>query len=102
MINAALGILDIISIPFGYVIRFAYSITGNYLISMIFFALVVKIIMFPLGIKQQKNSVKQASLRPKESAIRRKYAGREDKATQQKLQQEIMELIWKQLGEIIP
>ena len=96
MINAALGILDIISIPFGYVIRFAYSITGNYLISMIFFALVVKIIMFPLGIKQQKNSVKQASLRPKESAIRRKYAGREDKATQQKLQQEIMELYQKE------
>ena len=56
----------------------------------------MKLILFPFGIKQQKNSLKQAALRPKEMAIRKKYAGRNDKATQQKVQQEIMELYEKE------
>lgn len=36
--------------------------------------------------------VKQASLKPKDAAIRKKYAGRDDKATQQKMNEEIMKL----------
>lgn len=62
------------------------------MIALALFAIVVKLLLFPLGIKQQKNSVKQAALRPKEMAIRKKYAGRNDKATQQKLNEEIMTL----------
>lgn len=83
---------DFIQIPFGYLISFVYSLTHSYAISLILFAIVVKIVLFPLGIKQQKNSQKQASLRPKEERIRKKYAGRTDRVTQQKMQQEIMEL----------
>ena len=52
--------------------------------------------MLPFGIKQQKNSIKQAKLRPKEMAIRKKYAGRNDQATQQKVTQEIQELYQKE------
>ena len=48
------------------------------------------------GIRQQKNSIKQARLRPKEAAIRKKYAGRDDKPTQQKMTQEIQELYQKE------
>ncbi len=62
------------------------------MIALIIFAFVIKLILFPLGMKQQKNSVKQAALRPKEMAIRKKYAGRTDKVTQQKLNEEIMAL----------
>lgn len=62
-------------------------IIPNYAIAILLFALIIKIIFFPLGIKQQKNMQKQASLRPKEMAIRKRYAGRTDKVTQQKMQQ---------------
>jgi membrane protein insertase, YidC/Oxa1 family, C-terminal domain len=62
------------------------------MISLILFAIFMKLVLFPLGIKQQKNSVKQASLRPKEMAIRKKYAGRVDEATKKKLNEEIMKL----------
>lgn len=87
------GILHIISIPFGYVVRGCSIISfGNYPIALLFYALAMKIILFPFGIKQQKNSIKQARLRPKEQAIREKYAGRNDKATQQKVQEEVMAL----------
>jgi len=77
----------------GYVIRFCYSLTNNnYVIALFLFALVVKVVLFPFGIKQQKNMVKQAKLRPREMAIRKKYAGRNDQKTQQKQQEEIMAL----------
>ncbi len=86
------SIWDIINIPLGWILKIGYELTHNYALALFFFALVLQIILFPLGIKQQKNSVKQASLRPKEMAIRNKYAGRTDKVTQQKLNEEIMEL----------
>ncbi len=85
-----------ICLPFGYLIKFCYDLTGSYAISLFIFALVVKIILFPFGVKQQKNSIKQAKLRPKEQAIRNKYAGRKDQATQQKMQQEIMDFYQKE------
>lgn len=83
---------DILLIPMGFIIRVCYNVSNNYMTALLLFAIVMQIILFPLGIKQQKNSNKQASLRPKENAIRKKYAGRNDAATQQKVQQEIMNL----------
>ncbi len=67
-------------------------LSGNYVVTLFLFAIVMKLVLLPMGIKQQKNQIKQAALRPKEMAIRKKYAGRTDKATQQKMQQDIMDL----------
>ncbi len=78
----------IIAYPF----RWINTISPNYVITLILFAVFMKIVLFPFGIKQQKNSIKQASLRPYETIIRKKYAGRNDKVSQQKMNQEIMEL----------
>ena len=69
---------------------------GNYIIGICIFAIVIELLMIPLTIKQQKNSIKQASLRPKEMAIRNRYKGRNDQATQQKVTQEIQELYQKE------
>lgn len=84
--------IPFITEAFGYILNLCYKLVPNYAIALLFFALIIKILLFPLGIKQQKNMVKQASLRPKEQAIRNRYAGRTDKVTQQKMQQEIMNL----------
>ncbi|MBR5322919.1 MAG: YidC/Oxa1 family membrane protein insertase [Clostridia bacterium] len=85
--------IDAILKLFAYVVEFCYIIGGkHYLVGLILFAIIVKIAMLPLSIKQQKNSIKQATLRPKEMVIRKKYAGRNDQPTQQKMQNEIMEL----------
>lgn len=91
------SIWDIINIPFGYVIRFCNKLVGNqYLLALLLFAVIIEIVLLPFGIKQQKNSIKQAKLRPKEMAIRKKYAGRNDKPTQQKMTMEIQELYQKE------
>jgi YidC/Oxa1 family membrane protein insertase len=69
---------------------------GNYVLGLFLFAIVVEVLMLPFGIKQQKNSLKQARLRPKEMAIRNKYKGRRDQATMQKMNQEIQALYQKE------
>ncbi|MBQ8431802.1 MAG: YidC/Oxa1 family membrane protein insertase [Clostridia bacterium] len=64
---------------------------GSYLAGICLFAVIIEILMIPFAVKQQKNSIKQAMLRPKEMAIRNKYKGRTDQVTMQKMQQEIQE-----------
>ncbi len=72
------------------------SITGNYVWALFIFAIIVEVILLPLTIKQQNNSIKQAKLRPKEQAIRKKYAGRTDRATQLKASEEIQAMYQKE------
>ena len=90
------ALFDLIRKPFGWLIQWFYSLTGNYLIAILVFSVVLKVVLFPFGIKQQKNYQKQAALRPKENVIRKKYAGRTDRATQLKMNTEIQELYQKE------
>lgn len=64
--------------------------------ALIIFAVIVEIVFLPFGIKQQKNQIRQAKLRPKEMAIRNKYKGRDDQVTRQKMQQEITDFYQKE------
>ena len=69
-----------------------YLCFGSYIGGICLFAVIVELLMLPLSIKQQKNSIAQAKLRPKEMAIKKKYAGRNDQATQMKQREELQEL----------
>lgn len=86
--------IPVITPLFGVVIGWMYEhlCFQNYMLTLVLFALFIKLILFPFGIKQQKNTLKQAKLRPMEMAIRKKYAGRNDRATQEKLNNELMQL----------
>jgi len=84
---------DILAIPFGYLMQGLNFICGNhYVLSLLLFAVVVKLVTLPFAIKQQKSQIKMAKLRPKLALIEKKYAGRTDRVTLQKKQQEQMEL----------
>ena len=69
---------------------------GSYLVGICIFAILIEICMLPFDIKQQKNTIRQAQLRPKEMAIRNKYKGRTDQPTLQKMQQEIQDFYQKE------
>ena len=85
--------IDFLARLLGYVMYGCSWLVGNnYVIALLLFALAMQILLCPFGIKQQKNMVKQAYLRPKEMAIKKKYAGRNDRTTMQKMQNEIMQL----------
>lgn len=86
------SIIDWIKWPFGFLLRESYNITHSYAIAILIFAVVIRLVLLPFGIKQQKGLISKAKLYPKELKIKNKYKGREDKVTQQKMQTELMEL----------
>ena len=80
----------------GSLLKWIDGLTGSYMITLFIFALLVEIVMLPLAFYQQKNSIKQARLRPKEMAIKKKYAGRTDNASLQKMREETQMLYQKE------
>lgn len=83
-------------VALGFKWLIAYPGFGSFIFGTFYFAILVEILMLPLSIYQQRNSRKQAMLRPKEMAIRKKYAGRNDQVTQQKASQEVQEMYQKE------
>ena len=67
------AIFDIVSIPFGYVMRFIYEFVGNYGLSIVLFAVLCKILMIPLSIKQKRSMMISMRMQPKIQELQRKY-----------------------------
>lgn len=80
-------IREIFAIPFGYLIGLFYQVSGNYLLSLFLMTLVVKLVLLPSSIKQQKGMAKSQRLQPKINRIREKYG-----SNQMKMQEEMNNL----------
>ena len=76
---------------FGYALNFIYEMIQNYGLAIILFSVLLKIILLPFSIKQQKTMKKTAELQVKVKEIQEKY-----KNDQMKLNQEIMDLYKKE------
>ena len=72
---------------FGYVLNFIYQFVNNYGLAIILFTLLIKLLMIPLSIKQQKTMKKSAKLQEKMQVLQFKY-----KNDPEKLNQEMMNL----------
>ena len=62
---------------------------GSLGLAIIIFTLIVKLILFPLMVKQQKSSFKMQALQPELMKIRKKYEGKTDQMSQQRMASEI-------------
>ena len=47
--------MEIITVPFGWLLNFLYQITSNYGVSLILFAILVQIVMLPITAKSKKS-----------------------------------------------
>lgn len=72
---------------FGYVLNFLYEFVGNYGLAIILFSVIVKIIMLPISIKQQKTLKKNEKIQQEMKQIQFKY-----KNDPEKMNQEVMDL----------
>ena len=72
---------------FGYLLNFLYNLVQNYGLAIILFSIVIKLIMLPLTIKQQKTMKQSTKLQEKMRTLQVKY-----KNNPEKLNQEMMEL----------
>ncbi len=64
---------DLISTPFGYVMRFIYEFVGSYGLSIVLFSLLIKILTLPLTIKQKKSMFKTQRIQPKIQQLQKQY-----------------------------
>ncbi len=80
----------IITIPFGYVLDWLYQFTTNYGVSLILFAVIVRLVLMPVTAKSKKSMMKMSRLQPRIQAIKDKYPNDQQKQNEaiQKLQQE--------------
>ena len=72
---------------FGYLLNFLYNLLNNYGLAIIIFSILVKVILLPLTIKQQKTMEKTTKMQEELKSLQFKY-----KNEQEKLNQEMMEL----------
>lgn len=72
---------------FGYLLQFLYTLVNNYGLAIILFTVIIKLLLLPLSIKQQKTMKKSSELQEKMKVIQFKY-----KNDPEKLNQEMMNL----------
>lgn len=72
---------------FGYLLNFLYNLFNNYGIAIIVFTILLRIILIPITVSQQKSMKKNAKVQEKMKEIQKKY-----KNNPEKLNQETIEL----------
>lgn len=72
-----------ISSLFGYLLNALYSVFNNYGIAIIVFSIILRIILIPITIKQQKSLKKSAQLQEEMKEIQRKYKNNPEKLNQE-------------------
>ena len=82
---------EFIATAFGYILNFIYNLVNNYGIAIIIFTILLKLIMLPISIKQQKTMKKTARVQEQVKEIQEKY-----KSDQLRMNQEMMDLYKKE------
>ena len=77
----------IICIPFAWLVRLLYTLTGSYGMAIILFTLVVKLIMLPFQMKSKKSMMRMSRMNGKIQEVQKKYAN-----NQAKMQEEMQKL----------
>ena len=81
-----------ICIPFAWILRVFYSLTGSYGWALILFTLVVKLVLLPFQLKSKKSMIRMNRFQPKMKEIQERYAH-----NQQKMNEEL-QLLYAQEG----
>lgn len=79
--------MGFLSSIFGYILNYLYEFFNNYGVAIIVFSILLRIILIPITIKQQKSMKKSAKIQSKLAELQNKY-----KNNPEKLNQETMEL----------
>ncbi len=79
--------LDFIAKPFGILMMWLYQLTHNYMLAVILFSLIVKLILLPFQMKSKKGMMRQQLLIPQQQELAKKYG-----SNKQKYQEELMKL----------
>ena len=73
----------IICIPFAWLVRLFYNLTGSYGMAIILFTLVIKLIMLPFQMKSKKSMMRMSRMSGKMQEIQKKYANNQMKMNEE-------------------
>lgn len=73
------AITRLLAIPLNALMKFCYNFTGNYIIAILVFTLLTKIILMPVALWMQRSSIKMVEMMPHLNRLKVKYFG--DKET---------------------
>lgn len=68
---------------FGYLLNFIYNFVNNYGLAIILFTIVIKLVLLPISIKQQKSLKKSAKIQAEMQEIQKKYRNNPEKLNQE-------------------
>ena len=71
--------MDFIADIFGYLLNFIYEFVNNYGLAIIIFSIILKILLLPISISQQKTLKKSKKMQEKTREIQEKYKGNQEK-----------------------
>ena len=71
---------------FGYLLEFLYNIVNNYGLAIILFTILIKLLLLPLSIKQQRATQKNAKIQEELKVIQFKYKNDPEKMNQEMMQ----------------
>ena len=75
----AFKLVDLVQVPFGYLLSWLNQLTTNYGLALIIFAIALKLILFPATAKAKKSTMKMSRLTPKLQALQKKYGNDQQK-----------------------
>ncbi len=76
-----------ICVPFAWLVRVIYNLTGSYGLAIIFFTVILKLILLPFQLKSKKSMIRMSRMSGKMQEIQKKYAN-----NQMKMNEEIQKL----------
>jgi YidC/Oxa1 family membrane protein insertase len=71
-------IINALGVPLGYVMKLCYDWIRDYGLAIIVFTLFTKVILFPVSLMVQKNSIKMIKMKPKLDAYKYQYVDDKD------------------------
>ncbi len=69
---------NLLGTPLGYLMKFCYDVIKDYGLAIIVFTLFTKVILFPVSLLVQKNSIKMIKMKPELDALKYRYVDDKD------------------------
>ncbi len=74
-----MNFLGFLGKPLGIVMSWIYNLVPNYFITIFIFTFLVRLVLFPVNLKQQKSAMERARLAPAMERLQKKYANDRNK-----------------------
>ena len=73
------NVMYYLCVPFGYVMKWCWELLGNYGLAIILFTLATKVVLMPLSVWLQYNSIKMVRIQPELNFMKAKFYGDADR-----------------------